>query len=57
MTSEIYLLDKKVDEIMKKLRKKKQKFWYPDNVTKTASNNINSSRTCNMQDTTLLFDI
>ena len=33
MKSEIYLLDKKIDKIIKKLRKKK--FWYPDNVTKT----------------------
>ena len=45
MTSEIYILDKKIDEIIKNLRKKKKKFWYPDNVTKTSSNHINSSRT------------
>ena len=44
MTSEIYILDKKIDEIIKNLRKKK-KFSYPDNVTKTSSNNINSFRT------------
>ena len=35
MKSEIYLLDKKIDKIIKKLRKKPQEFWYPDNVTKT----------------------
>ena len=34
MKSEIYLLDKKIHEIIKKLREK-QKFWYPDNVKKT----------------------
>ena len=35
MKSEIYLLDKKIDEIIKKLRKNHEKFWYPDNVKKT----------------------
>ena len=36
MKSEIYLLDKKIDEIIKKVKKKTQKFWYPENVTKTS---------------------
>ena len=34
MKSEIYLLDKKIDEMIKKLRKK-TKILVPDNVTKT----------------------
>ena len=37
MKSEIYLLDKKIDEIIKKLRKK-QRFWYPYNISKTTWN-------------------
>ena len=44
MNSEIFLLDKKLDEIIKKLRQKTN-FWFPDNATKTTLNNINSSRT------------
>ena len=37
MKSEIYLLNKKIGKMTKKIREK-QKFWYPDNVmTKMAS--------------------
>ena len=42
--SDVYLLDKKIDEMIKKLREK-QTFCYPDNAAKATSNNIDSSRT------------
>ena len=56
MTSEIYLLDKKVDEIMKKLRKKPKTFNILTTLRKLLQI-ISIVPELNMQDTTLLFNI
>ena len=56
MTSEIYLLDKEVDEIMKKLRKKPKTFDILTTLRKLLQI-ISIVPEFNMQDTTLLFDI
>ena len=56
MTSEIYLLDKKVDEIMKNLRKKTKTFNILTTLRKLLQI-ISIVLELNMQVTTLLFDI